>query len=90
MPLYRYTLWNAEYRLSLTRNFDISPDNLTGFDRSKPLEVSDVEEIRVGVDSNLEDLDTRPRLLTGFSPEALKYIQQLQSELSNLKDVRIY
>lgn len=81
-----YTLWNAEYRLSLMRNFDISPDNLMGLDRSKPLEVSDVEEIRVDVDSNMEDLDTRPRLLTDLPPEALKYIQQLQSELSDLKD----
>lgn len=61
-----------------------------GLDRSKPLEVSDVEEIRVDVDSNMEDLDTRPRLLTDLPPEALKYIQQLQSELSDLKDVRIY
>ena len=72
------------------RNFDISPDNLTGLDRSKPLEVSDIEENRVGVDSNMEDLDTRPRLLSDLPPEALKYIQQLQTELSNLKDVRIY
>lgn len=73
------------------RNFDLSPDNLTGLDRSKPLEVSDVEEIRVGVDSTMENLDTTgPRLLTDLPPEALKYIQQLQSELSNLKDVRIY
>lgn len=73
------------------RNFDISPDNLTGLNRSKPMEVSDVEETLVGVDSDVEDLDrTRPRLLTDLPPEALKYIQQLQSELSNLKDVRVY
>lgn len=72
------------------RNFDISPDNLMGLDRSKPLEVSDIEENLVGVDSNMEDLDTRPRLLSDLPPEALKYIEQLQTELSNLKDVRVY
>ncbi|KAG7022245.1 hypothetical protein SDJN02_15975 [Cucurbita argyrosperma subsp. argyrosperma] len=82
-----YTLWNAEYRLSLMRNFDISPDSLTGLDRSKPLDVADDEETLVGIDSNMEDWDsTRPRLLADLPPEALKYIQQLQSELSNLKD----
>ncbi|KAK9065061.1 hypothetical protein SSX86_016444 [Deinandra increscens subsp. villosa] len=63
-----YTLWNAEYRIMLMRNFEISHSN-----DSKRLNSEESE--RLSLQSCLSDLD----------PEALKYIQQLESELSTAK-----
>ncbi|KAL3526005.1 hypothetical protein ACH5RR_014377 [Cinchona calisaya] len=88
-----YTLWNAEYRISLMRNFDITLDNTK---RSELLEENGISEPkREGsegggggsrVDGCMDDLDrTNPESLGNLSPEVLNYIQQLESELSSVK-----
>ncbi|KAK6913166.1 Protein of unknown function DUF760 [Dillenia turbinata] len=78
-----YTLWNAEYRVSLTRNLEIPMTELKNLDceeRERVLEEERVERESEGIDEfgtaelemvNVEDL----------SPEALSYIQQLELEL---------
>ncbi|XP_028775289.1 uncharacterized protein LOC114732170 [Neltuma alba] len=83
-----YTLWNAEYRMSLMRNFDI-----TSHDRKEsncPTE-TDVSGQQGGEDRETEfgsDLPCKdpeccsPRLFADLSPESLTYIQKLQSELT--------
>ncbi|KAD7478662.1 hypothetical protein E3N88_01798 [Mikania micrantha] len=90
-----YTLWNAEYRIMLMRNFEISPSNdskslNSGEDNGcseEKVEISEClcdsvmmdccteESERLNLQSCLSDLD----------PEALNYIQQLESELSAAK-----
>lgn len=90
-----YTLWNAEYRISLMRNFDLSPDGLRRsnfFEEDEVLEDkpvgSDGRGCDVGVDSRGEDLEKLNQLnsLRDLSPEALDYIRQLESELSAAKE----
>ncbi|KAK7266229.1 hypothetical protein RIF29_18871 [Crotalaria pallida] len=83
-----YTLWNAEYRMSLMRNFDISPsaDEQPNGDNS---EVSEVKGggIEVVSDLGFKDLESScPRVFGDLPPQALNYIQQLQSELTNVKE----
>lgn len=75
------------------RNFEIPSDSL---ERSKcserQREVSEEEsEVRDsgggGGDMSIEELERRvPQVFGELSPEALNYIQQLQSELSNVKE----
>ncbi|KAK9113946.1 hypothetical protein Syun_020743 [Stephania yunnanensis] len=65
-----YTLWNAEYRVCLMRNFDLSPD-LDGSSVSS--QASEVESM---------DFDEILEEIGDLSPNALKYIQQLKSELA--------
>ncbi|VVA20210.1 PREDICTED: DUF760 domain-containing [Prunus dulcis] len=87
-----YTLWNAEYRISLMRNFDISSENSMPSDRSKiggASEMAESEEMHSinGVRMSSEFLDsTAPQVFGDLSPEALNYIQRLQSELTNVKE----
>ncbi|KAL0014200.1 hypothetical protein SO802_001269 [Lithocarpus litseifolius] len=91
-----YTLWNAEYRISLMRNLEISPDSLKNLkcsERRREVEENKVEEeskVRDsggGGDISIEDLERRaPQIFRDLSPEALNYIQKLQSELSNVKE----
>ncbi|KAE9612765.1 hypothetical protein Lal_00005955 [Lupinus albus] len=84
-----YTLWNAEYRMSLTRNFDLSP---FADDRSNCETHSEVSEVKgageVGEIENVsESLESScPRVFGDLPPQALNYIQQLQSELTNIKE----
>lgn len=95
----RYTLWNAEYRISLMRNLEISPDSLENLkcsERRREVEENKVEEeskVRDsggGGDISIEDLERRaPQIFGDLSPEALNYIQKLQSELSNVKEVSV-
>jgi hypothetical protein len=78
------------------RNFEIPSDSL---ERSKcserQREVSEEEsEVRDsgggGGDMSIEELERRvPQVFGELSPEALNYIQQLQSELSNVKEVSV-
>ncbi|XP_010551876.1 PREDICTED: uncharacterized protein LOC104822376 [Tarenaya hassleriana] len=84
-----YTLWNAEYRISLTRNLDIPVYN-----RQKE-EESSKENGRFGSEKgeneelgNCSEESERmsPQVLGGLPPEALNYIQQLQSELFSMKE----
>jgi hypothetical protein len=100
----RYTLWNAEYRMSLTRNLEMSCGD-RGSDCETPLETleanggrEDHEEIeKVVSDLEFKDLETCSSsssssgagVLGDLPPQALKYIQQLQSELTNTTEVNI-
>lgn len=92
----RYTLWNAEYRISLMRNFDISPDSLKRSNCSERCEVLELqsEETKCGggevdVNGSIEDWEPSSAWSLGdLPPEALNYIQKLESELSTAKKVR--
>ncbi|XP_077217562.1 uncharacterized protein LOC143851936 [Tasmannia lanceolata] len=83
-----YTLWNAEYRVSLMRNFDISVGNeVLSLVSDGGCEVSECEDRGGGVRVNgsLCDEDGGreiPQCLGNLSPEALNYIQELKSELA--------
>ncbi|XP_074279384.1 uncharacterized protein LOC141604785 [Silene latifolia] len=88
-----YTLWNAEYRVSLMRNFEMSLDGSKARNLCEGIEESgvgsDAKEfedgngsIEVGVDSPNQITSDR---LKGLSPEALSYIQQLEAELCSAK-----
>lgn len=98
----RYTLWNAEYRMSLTRNLEMScAERVSGCEM--PLESLEVkgggeelgENTKVVSDSGFNDLETWNNsssdtgVFGDLPPQALKYIQQLQSELSNTKEVNL-
>lgn len=93
-----YTLWNAEYRMSLTRNLEISHAD-QGADCETPLESLEVkggeeehgETEKVVSDLGLANLETCSSssgagVFGDLPPQALKYIQQLQSELTNMKE----
>ncbi|XP_059640255.1 uncharacterized protein LOC132282552 [Cornus florida] len=88
-----YTLWNAEYRISLMRNFDMSPDNSEKSDLSEENDVLEVklEECEggggnIGPDGCFEDVERMNlRSLGNLSPEALNYIHQLELKLSTAK-----
>ncbi|KAL8475586.1 hypothetical protein ACS0TY_028300 [Phlomoides rotata] len=89
-----YTLWNAEYRVSLMRNFDISLDSSNRSDSSEndgPSEVrwedSDGEkDTSDGVERCAEKLEKiNLQIFQDSSPETLNYIQQLELELSAAK-----
>ncbi|KAI8541569.1 hypothetical protein RHMOL_Rhmol08G0072600 [Rhododendron molle] len=89
-----YTLWNAEYRVLLMRNLDISTDDWRSTNFLGGNEISEVkcEENEGGgasdveVDTCGEDLQSIDiESLANLSPGALKYIQQLESELSTAK-----
>lgn len=81
----------------LMRNFDISTDDWRSTDFLRGNEISEVkcEENEGGgasdveVDTCGEDLQRSIDIesLANLSPEALKYIQQLESELSTAKKV---
>ncbi|CAN1726165.1 hypothetical protein LINPERHAP1_LOCUS391 [Linum perenne] len=84
-----YTLWNAEYRMSLTRNLDISMENLRESDPREPQEHTRedrvVNESR-GVEIGVQDVEISPQVFGDLPPEALSYIQRLQSEVSDMKE----
>lgn len=93
----RYTLWNAEYRISLMRNFDLSPDTSKSLNFSEEDGVSTKHDeseggcSEVGVDCGAEDVErTNLQSLGDLSPEVLNYIQQMESELSTVKQVSFY
>ncbi|XP_050225805.1 uncharacterized protein LOC126675240 [Mercurialis annua] len=81
-----YTLWNAEYRISLMRNFSICMDdkskelNCMGDDEDEEKFSSELSEDK-GI--GIEDLQISPQIFGDLSPEALNYIRNLQLELSN-------
>ncbi|PON59400.1 seed maturation-like protein [Parasponia andersonii] len=87
-----YTLWNAEYRISLMRNFDIPVANSEKLKGLKPEGASEREEIvekdgETGFETSMGEFETlSPQVFGNLSPEALNYIQRLQSELSNAKE----
>lgn len=86
-----YTLWNAEYRISLVRNFELSIDSPESYIFEKGSEASGFDfegrecegaDIDLGIDSS-EQITSQS--LNGLSPEALRYIQRLEAELSSAK-----
>lgn len=88
-------MWNAEYRISLMRNFEISLDNRK---RSGVLDENVVSQLKQeecegrggegSLDGCIENLDTvNAECLRNLSPEVLNCIQQLESELSSVKQV---
>ncbi|XP_027357645.1 uncharacterized protein LOC113866979 [Abrus precatorius] len=86
-----YTLWNAEYRMSLMRNLDISSSEAEGLDCETTSEVLEVKsggegDEKIEVVSNLESCSSSPRVFGDLPPQALNYIQQLQSELTSVKE----
>ncbi|KAF8083230.1 hypothetical protein N665_0787s0012 [Sinapis alba] len=97
-PLYRllissiitgYTLWNAEYRVSLTRNYDILTDPREEDDQSSKDDVRFGSEkgVSEGLGDCVEELERMsPQVFGDLSPEALSYIQELQSELTSIKE----
>ncbi|KAJ0229574.1 hypothetical protein HA466_0315900 [Hirschfeldia incana] len=97
-PLYRllissiitgYTLWNAEYRVSLTRNYDILTDPREEDDRCSKEDVRFGSEkgVSEGLGDCVEELERMsPKVFGDLSPEALSYIQELQSELTSIKE----
>lgn len=76
-----YTLWNAEYRLSLMRNFDSSSISRDVALESGSIGRYDVEEM-VDVDEYRQELPV-PKSLEVLPPAALNYIQKLEKELAN-------
>lgn len=96
-----YTLWNAEYRISLTRNLEMSHGD-GGSDCEttlESLEVKDGGEEHGEIEKAVSDLglvnsetysssssSSAARVFEDLPPQALEYIQQLQSELSNMKE----
>ncbi|KAK3002313.1 hypothetical protein RJ639_021438 [Escallonia herrerae] len=91
LPSDQYTLWNVEYRLSLMRNFDISPNaskrlNFPEEDEASEAKHEGGEVGKVGIDGCAKD-DERMNTqgLGDLSPETLDYIQQLETELSTVK-----
>ncbi|KAI3713193.1 hypothetical protein L1987_71766 [Smallanthus sonchifolius] len=89
-----YTLWNAEYRIMLMRNFEVSPsDDLRRLNSGEDNEASEeVEKSECLCDSVMMECCTEEseRLnlqscLGDLAPEALNYIHQLESELSIAK-----
>ncbi|KAJ8774954.1 hypothetical protein K2173_019958 [Erythroxylum novogranatense] len=86
-----YTLWNAEYRISLMRNLEISVEDSKKLDSSREEEgcgdCSEEGESGSGCTQvDFEDFEISPRVLGDLSPEALSYVQQLKSELAHVND----
>ncbi|XP_068653164.1 uncharacterized protein [Aristolochia californica] len=88
-----YTLWNAEYRVSLMRNFENSPgsEDLASVRYSGRVAIGneggkDREGCEGGSCESWEEVESRtPRFLEDLSPEALSYIEQLKSELASVE-----
>ncbi|BAU01119.1 uncharacterized protein LOC124833972 [Vigna umbellata] len=88
-----YTLWNAEYRMSLARNLDISGTRDEGSDggtHSGVFEVKDGAKTegneKMEVFNHFENCNGNGSLkeFGDLPPQALSYIQQLQSELTSV------
>ena len=79
--------------MSLMRNFDIPVEERKREADSSKDEVERREESEEsgngGGEVCGEDMEISPQVLGDLSPEALRYIQQLQTELSSAKEVRI-
>ncbi|KAF8378344.1 hypothetical protein HHK36_029683 [Tetracentron sinense] len=85
-----YTLWNADYRVSLMRNLDISPECTETSVSSEGCEISEAEcdereggDGEVGVDGCSKYVMERG--LGDLSSEALSYTQKLELELATIE-----
>ncbi|XWS32814.1 hypothetical protein CRYUN_Cryun22dG0021900 [Craigia yunnanensis] len=92
-----YTLWNAEYRVSLMRNLERAAPAKDVVDETKETEedvrrqkrevVEEKREERESGSGGLEELEKiRPMVFGDLSPEALKYIEKLRAELSDVEE----
>ncbi|KAJ4826447.1 hypothetical protein Tsubulata_013639, partial [Turnera subulata] len=86
-----YTLWNAEYRMSLTRNLDVSAERpLDSAAKDGELELLSEDEREesesVAVGGEEDDLEISPDVLGDLPPEALEFIQQLTAELADAEE----
>ncbi|KAK8592938.1 hypothetical protein V6N13_043436 [Hibiscus sabdariffa] len=86
-----YTLWNAEYRVSLMRNLErTAPVEETAKETEGAVSRRQgelLEERASGSDGLREFESIRPRIFGDLSPEALKYIGTLQAELSETEEI---
>lgn len=91
-------MWNAEYRIRLTRNFesltvDMMPNRLNSGDCNDALddwiEENENEDVNV-CDNNVGEFERLDNeiCLDDLSPDALSYIRKLESELSTANKVR--
>ncbi|XP_072952797.1 uncharacterized protein [Typha angustifolia] len=77
-----YTLWNAEYRMSLTRNFESSHrSNETTVGSSEEFETPGKEGKARAGGEEVEDVNFACESLGDLSPAALSYIEKLKLEL---------
>ncbi|PPD98100.1 hypothetical protein GOBAR_DD04890 [Gossypium barbadense] len=89
--LFRYTLWNAEYRVSLMRNLErAAPGEEVAGETEEAIRQRQGEvfeekrEERASQSDGFQEFEKiRPRVSGELSPEALKYIEKLQAELSD-------
>ncbi|XVE68016.1 hypothetical protein DITRI_Ditri09bG0034500 [Diplodiscus trichospermus] len=87
-----YTLWNAEYRVSLMRNLEreapaakVAEEDVKR--RRQREVVEEMREERMTRSGGFEELNKiMPRVFGDLSPEALKYIEKLQAELSDVEE----
>ncbi|KAK8652454.1 hypothetical protein V6N13_126486 [Hibiscus sabdariffa] len=85
-----YTMWNAEYRVSLTRNLErAAPVDESAEETEEAVSRRQGELFEEKRDEGASQSDgfqefekIRPRIFGDLSPEALKYIEKLQAELS--------
>lgn len=88
-----YTLWNAEYRISLKRNFDIPTDDWKRAGEEEGNVVPEVKRLQSEGEVGGDDVDSCERDMEnlnlpnfeGLSPKVLSYIQQLELKLSSAK-----
>lgn len=82
----RYTLWNAEYRISLTRNLEISTENSKNMSncqdqRELSNEDKESEEDR-DTAMSIEDLESRgPQVFSGFVAGGVKLYSTVAVEV---------
>ncbi|KAM0033599.1 hypothetical protein Hdeb2414_s0016g00487971 [Helianthus debilis subsp. tardiflorus] len=82
-----YTLWNAEYRVTLMRNFETSSKRLNPCDCNIGVTKDQSEEDNVEMEYCYEELErlNLESCLGDLSPDARNYIQELESELATAK-----
>ncbi|KVH92746.1 Protein of unknown function DUF760 [Cynara cardunculus var. scolymus] len=91
-----YTLWNAEYRILLMTNFETSSVDIRKRLNSGYCDDDEADQIKeseglcddgVGMENQSEELErfNFQNCSDDLSPEAMNYIQQLESDLSTAK-----
>ncbi|GAB4831788.1 hypothetical protein Ancab_005800 [Ancistrocladus abbreviatus] len=85
-----YTLWNAEYRISLMRNYELSYDSSESSNCLEETEVSEVNSVDMEYGNGETCVDKSAKVLNhhaleGLSPKALSYVHQLEAELRATK-----
>ncbi|GAB2299868.1 hypothetical protein Dimus_033919 [Dionaea muscipula] len=88
-----YTLWNAEYRISLMRNLELSFDrdessiSLEEGGEYKTSSVeSEIQDNKLHLDDRVQGLEQNSYdVLKGLTQEGLNYVERLEAELNNKK-----